>query len=359
MPQPISSTDLTPARPRRRRLAATQRALKGALLGSIFTPTGFIAKDFVAGLPSTERGIGLADIPAGQAEQQQVLQALRDDLVEGRSSTLDALAMAALAARGACVRAKRPVRSDLVAAALRVASTLTRATNSVWPSQRPSPRSHFQLGRLGWGGIGPTQVDVVYDAYADALQTRAPYVANAVAVAAVTLCFDAICLHRRHPIDLDALFRDTRSDLLLLLTMALSVRPASGRDLTAVGGAAEDALPCEMNIGRARVTLQFDAGMDAVVDLSLKAQPWTMTAREFWALCAAVLCGDPEMAAHGAEVQLTRIEGPTPFRLRARGVDWRLRPTTLVHLQEALSRLLSDERSRRQLRRLELTVGAV
>ena len=48
-----------------------------------------------------------------------------------------------------------------------------------------------------------------------------------------------------------------------------------------------------------------------------------------------------------------------PYRLQARGLDWRLRPATLVQLQQALIQLLSDERSRCHFRRLELTVGAV
>jgi len=267
--------------------------------------------------------------------------------------------MAAFVARAACVNARRPIRSDSVAAALRIASALSKATSAKWNFAEPKQRCGSGLRPLGWSGIGPAHSHDVFDAYADALQTRSPYVSNATAIAAVTLCSDSVSYCRLIRPDLTEYFGAASCDLLLLLSMALRHRPVANLDLNHLGASVDEPTKCEAKVGRAHVTVDFEAGMDAVVDLSLRTQPWVMSSKVFWALCAAVLCGDAEMAAQGEVVRLTHVEGPNPYRLQARGRDWRLNPSTLLQLQQALTQLLRDPRASRQVKRLELTEGVL
>jgi hypothetical protein len=347
----------TPGAFPRRRMPATQRSLRGSLLGTIFTPTGFIAKDFAVRAPSTTRPIAIVKIPGEAVEQQRMLEGLRDALVENKASTLEAVGLAALVARAACIHAKRPIRADVVAAALRVTSSLAKAVLACRPGLGPSRRSHFQMERLGWSGVGPEHPHVLFEAYADAIQERAPYVSNETAVAAATLCFEEVGLCGWHRIDLNAFFEQTRSDLLLMLAPALVLRPVPPHGLTFLSS--HRPMARQARSGAASVTLRLARDAVAVVDLAQPPGPCEMTGKAFWSLCAALLCGDAELAASGAEVRLNRVDGSVDHRLVAPGLDCCLSPAAVNHLQQAVIQLLSDGEVRARVRAMEQTCGVL
>ena len=221
----------------------------------------------------------------------------------------------------------------------------------------PSRRSHFQLERLGWSGVGPEHPHVLFEAYADAIQTRAPYVSNETAVAAATLCFEEVGLCGWHPIDLNAFFERSRSDLLLMLAAALVLRPLPPHGLTFLSS--HRPLDRQARTGTASLTLRLARDAVAVVDLGQPTGPCEMTGKTFWSMCAAVLCGDPELAASGAEVRLSRLEGSADHRLLAPGLDWCLSPASVSHLQQAVIQLLSDGEVRARVRAMEQTCGVL
>lgn len=344
----------------RRRLPATQRSLKGSLFGTIFTPTGLLASDFRASAPSTAEPFLGYPLPPEPHLQQTILHQLRDDLLDGRASDLESIVLAAWLARRVCLHVRRPVRADLAAAALRVAAELSRAVRKARPGRMPCRRTHAQLERLGWAGLGPAFTDQVFDAQADAIESWGPYCLNASAVAAVTTCLEQACLCRAQPLDLAGVFNRAGPDFKKLVAMSLLAfsQPAPDRN----GGMGQKALfrvAHRWSCGQTEVTARLDAPVSFVIRVAHGIAPLVLSAPGFWVLCATLLCGHAEEAARGPHLRLRSMEGAALYQLAGLGVNWHLLPEFLHQLQRTVGKVLSDERCQAQLRRIELTRGCV
>jgi hypothetical protein len=345
----------------RRRLPATQRSLKGSLFGTIFTTTGLLASDFRASAPSTAEPFLSYPFPPEPHRQQTILHQLRDDVLDGQASSLESIVVAAWLARRVCLHVKRPVRSDLAAAALRVAAELSRAVRKARPDHAPCRRTHMQLDRLGWAGLGPAFTDQVFDAQADALESRGPYCVNASAVAAVTTCLEQACLCRAYRLDLGDVCNRAGLDLRKLLAMSLLAfsQPAPDRDIAGVGPPPLFRVAHRWSCGHTEVTARLDAPVSVVISVAPGIAPLVLSAPGLWALCATLLCGDADEAAQAPHVCLRRVEGAALFHLQGLGVNWHLLPESLQQLQRTVGKVLFDERCQAQLRRIELTRGCV
>jgi len=345
----------------RRRLPASHRSLKGVLFGTIFTPTGLLASDFRASAPSNAEPFLGYPLPPDPHRQQTILHRLRDDVLDGRASDLESIVVAAWLARRVCLRVQHPVRADLAAAALRVAAELSRAVRKARPGHAPCRRTHMQLDRLGWAGLGPAFTDQVFDAQADAIESWGPYCLNASAVAAVTTCLEQACLCRTYPLDLADIFSRAGPDLRKVLAMSLLAftQPAPNRDIPGVGQQALFRVAHRWSCGQTEVTARLDAPVSVVIHVAHGIAPLVLSASGFWTMCATLLCGDADEAARGPHVRLSRVDGTALYQLQGLGVNWHLLPEFLHQLQRTVGQVLSDERCQAQLRRIELTRGCV
>jgi hypothetical protein len=342
-------------------LPATQRSLKGSLFGTIFTTTGFLASDFRASAPSTAEPFMGYPFPAEPHRQQTIVHRLRDDVLDGRASDLESIIVAAWLARRVCLHVQRPVRSDLAAAALRVAAELSRAVRTARPDHAPCRRTHMQLDRLGWAGLGPAFTDQVFDAQSDALESLGPYCTNSSAVAAVTTCLEQACLCRAYRLDLGEVFNRAGPYLRRLLPMSLLAftQPAPDRGIAGVGPPTRSRVEHRWSCGQTEVKARLDAPVSAVISVAPGIAPLVLSAPGLWALSATLLCGDADEADRGPHVCLRRVKGSALYHLHGLGVSWHLLPDFLQQLQRTVGSVLFDERCQAQLRRIELTRGCV
>lgn len=346
--------------PRKRR-PVTRSSLKGTLLESIFTPTGLIAKQVQMGSFADSNAPFYFSLPQEKEKQQHVLHTLRDDLIDGRNPTFDAVAASGFFALQACQRAKRPIRSDQIASSLRFAAALHRASFGPWKISQEVAHERSGLAKLGWLGLGPVFVDQFYEAYADALECGSPYTSNAVARAALTVCLEEICRCRNSYLNVSEVFHGLEIHLRPMLSMALTAfqQPAPERDLKGYAARKTDPTKFRMVVGQAQVEAEFAPKI--WVSISAAGQkPLTLTMPGFGMLCSTLLCGYSEAAKQSPVVCLTKPGADSPLhKLQIANHDWLLHSNTLVQLQRAILKLFDDQGYQRRMRHLELTCGAL
>lgn len=300
-------------------------------------------------------------LPDGAEAQQKAVHALRDSLIDGSELVLDQVGTAIYFARAVCMRATRPIRSDVVAAALRSAAAFHRAICAPRPTRPEVAHEKSQLARLGWKGIGGVRTDEFFEQYAEAVTSRAPYTSTELAAAALTFCLEGVCVSSHFRDEIAAPLPSLNSELRLILAMALTAfpEPAPDRDFGIFAPPLNKSSKTVAYSGAVEVEASFSE-KDFVAVKVHSQRPIALNIPGFEMLCSLLLSGGAATTVGvGAMTMSWSRRAVGEHKLQIASQDWTISSKTLTDLQRSVTAIQNDAAYTTRIRHLELTRGTM